>query len=75
MPIFPRDIPAYTLYKTVGIYLEVDTDRGVVLDVDASLYSRLAKELLREIFMGGNLDRRSRGDPAGDRSTVLGECP
>lgn len=57
----PKDIPAYTLYKTVGIYLAVDPERGAILDVDASLYSRLAKELLKEIFMGANLfeDRES----------------
>lgn len=61
----PHDIATYNLYKNVGVYVEVDLETGVMIDVDVSLYSDVSMNFLRKILRGTNIIY--------DRDIIVGE--
>ncbi len=51
----PHDITAYELYKVLGLFLEVDEESGLIVDVEVSLTSKIAQRILSECIKGKNL--------------------
>ncbi len=51
----PKDIPAYALYNSVGVYAEVDVDTGVIVDADVSFYSQVSINMVKSILKGANI--------------------
>ncbi len=51
----PHDITAYQLYRVLGLFLEVDEETGIIVDVETSLTSRLAQRILKECIKGKSL--------------------
>jgi hypothetical protein len=52
----PKGITAAELYKTVGIAVLVDKETGVILDIECSLATNLARQFVRRIAKGHNLN-------------------
>jgi len=51
----PQDIAAYGLYKSVGVYAEVEVDTGVIIEADVSFYSHVSINMIRAILKGKNI--------------------
>lgn len=51
----PKGITAAELYKTVGIAVLVDRKTGIILDIECSLATDLAKEFVSRLAKGHNL--------------------
>lgn len=51
----PQDITAYELYKVLGLFLEVDEETGIIMDVEVSVASNIGRRILSECMKGKSL--------------------
>ncbi|MBC7332645.1 MAG: DUF3870 domain-containing protein [Synergistetes bacterium] len=51
----PKDITAYELYKVLGLFLEVDEESGIIMDVEVSVASSIGRRILTECMKGKSL--------------------
>lgn len=58
----PTEIPAATLYKTVGVGLIIDKLTGRIIDVSCTLLTQEAKDFMRSILCGRNLHEEDMED-------------
>lgn len=52
----PQGITAAELYSIVGVSLLVDRDSGNIVDVDCTLVTQVARDFVKSIVIGGNLN-------------------
>lgn len=51
----PQDITAYELYRVLGLFLEVDEETGIIMDVEVSVASNIGRRILSECMKGKSL--------------------
>lgn len=51
----PKDTTAYELYRVLGLFLEVEEDSGIIVDVEVSVVSSIARRILGECMKGKSL--------------------
>jgi hypothetical protein len=52
----PQGITAAELYTIVGVALIVDRNTGEIKEVDCTLVTTLAREFVKKIILGGNIN-------------------
>lgn len=52
----PQGITATELYSIVGVSLLVERNSGIILDVDCTLVTQVARSFVKDIVIGKNLN-------------------